>query len=92
MNIKKYSNYIMVAVFILFSIFIILNCLSIQEDIIKTEINLINNIFFGCICIPIIQYIFKIISRLKTGRKKLIKSKLYLSEDIVFVIMKVYRT
>lgn len=81
---KKYFNSIIFAFLILLSILVICDFLDLQDDdIISYEINLIKTIIFVLADMAIVQYIHKIICRLKTNRKKLFKLQLYVKEDIV---------
>lgn len=81
---KKYFNIIIFAFLILLSLLVICDFFDLQdEDIISYEISLIKSIIFVLANIALVQYIYKIICRLKINRKKLFKLQIYIKQDIV---------
>jgi len=75
---------------VLLTIFAFLNCIGMQDDIIFLENDFIRYSVFIISCIATIQYVLKIISRLNTKRKKLLKSKLYMAEDFTQIFRGIY--
>ena len=89
MKFKKYSSYMILIFLVLLSIFAILNGLGVAgEDIISFDMSTLKYTLLIISYIATIQYVYKIISRLNTRRKKLLKSKLYFFEDITQIFRK----
>lgn len=89
-KIIKYSENIMFIILIILSILAICNLINIEDDIVEIDLKLIKSISIIFTYIATVQYILKIIGRLKIKRKKLIKSKLYVSKDIVQMFRRLY--
>lgn len=91
MKFKKYTTYMILVFLVLLSIFAILNGVGLQDDIISLENDLIKYTILIISYIATIQYVYKIISRLNIRRKKLLKSKLYISMDMTQIFRGVYK-